>query len=147
MHWCLRGFSRRLDCCLVLIIRAELIITICLPVQDWTCNDQHQHPEQSNKHRYSRFMPSSCRFNVYFAAAAIFFQPHVCFEPAAVKIFLLLENIFSTVTGRNAHYDCMRNSIFAAEKSSFPAAFGMDPSYTPAFIKGKFSTSFLYTFV
>lgn len=50
----------RLDFCLVLIIRAELIITICLPVKDLTRNDQQKHPGQSNKHCYSLFMPS-CR--------------------------------------------------------------------------------------
>lgn len=47
---CLREPFPRLDCFLVLIITAELIITICLPVKDSTCNDQQKHPEEANKH-------------------------------------------------------------------------------------------------
>lgn len=88
-------------------------------------------------------------FNVCFAAAAIFFQRRACFEPTSVKMFLLLKKHFLYSHGLN-HSWLHEEFHFCSGKELFSGCFCHDfchGSYTPAFMKVKFSTSFLYTFM
>ena len=72
--------------------------------------------------------------------AVLLLQPSF-FTPTAVKVFVLLKKHFLY------SHKLKKRALFAVEKSSFSAAYVMDASYTPTFIKENFSTSFLYTFM